>query len=158
MTAQYHLGPIDVHVRFLSPLCPPEQFSYATPGSAGIDLRACMDVQQITIGPGERHAFPTGVAMEIKTPGIAGFVYSRSGLGTKQGLAVSQGVGVIDPDYRGEIIVSLLNTSTEERTIEQGQRIAQLVFAPICRANIIPTEELSETDRGDGGFGHTGKH
>ena len=158
MTSRYHHDSIDVHVRFLSPLCPPEQFAYATPGSAGIDLRACTDAQEVTLAPGQRHAFPTGVAMDIRTPGIAGFVYSRSGLGTRQGLTVSQGVGVIDPDYRGEIIVSLLNTSPSPQTVRQGQRIAQLIFAPVHRANIIPVQELSETRRGEGGFGHTGKH
>lgn len=158
MISQYHQPPIEVHVRFLSPLCPPERFAYATPGSAGIDLRACIEAPEITLEPGERYPIPTGVAMDIRTPGIAGFIYSRSGLGTKQGLVVSQGVGVIDPDYRGELIVSLLNTSTTARTVLQGQRIAQLVFAPVHRANIVPANELSETDRGAGGFGHTGKH
>ena len=148
---------VPVKIRFLSPLCLVDTFTYATPGSAGIDLRACMDEEEITLQPGRRHAFPSGVAMECTMPGVAGFVYSRSGLGTKEGLVVSQGVGVIDPDYRGEIIVSLLNTSDQVRTVVQGQRIAQLVFQPIMRASILPVEMLSNTSRGQGGFGHTGK-
>ncbi len=95
--------------------------------------------------------------MECTMPGVAGFVYSRSGLGTKEGLVVSQGVGVSDPDYRGEIVVSLLNTSDQPRTVIRGQRIAQLVFQPIVRAEILPVATLSDTTRGAGGFGHTGK-
>ena len=147
---------IPVKVRFLSETCPPEKFNYATPGSAGIDLRACMTEAEVSIPPGGRYRFPTGIAVECTMPGVAGFVYSRSGLGTKDGLVVSQGVGVIDPDYRGEILVSLLNTSGQTRTVTQGQRIAQLVFQPIVRAEIVPQEELSDTARGAGGFGHTG--
>lgn len=148
---------VPVKIKFLSPLCTVETCTYATPGSAGIDLRACMDEDKITLPPGARHAFPCGLAVECTMPGVAGFVYSRSGLGTKEGLVVSQGVGVIDPDYRGEIIVSLLNTSNRVRTVAQGQRIAQLVFQPIVRATIVPVKNLSDTARGQGGFGHTGK-
>jgi dUTP pyrophosphatase len=147
---------VEVKVRFLSETCPPEKFTYATAESAGIDLRACMMEDEVTIPPGGRHRFPTGVAVECTMPGVAGFVYSRSGLGTKEGLVVSQGVGVIDPDYRGEILVSLLNTSDQPRTVTRGQRIAQLVFQPIVRAVIVPQQTLTETDRGAGGFGHTG--
>ena len=148
---------VDVKVKFLSNLCTPENFHYATPYSAGIDLRACIDQDQIVLAPGQRYAFPAGVAIEITKRGIAAFVFSRSGLGTKEGLVVSQGVGVIDPDYRGEIIVSLLNTSSEQRIVSRGQRIAQLVFMPVYTANIIPVSNLTPTQRGAGGFGHTGK-
>lgn len=153
--SEEHIVP--VKVRFLSPLCSVETFGYSTPGSAGIDLRACLEEEEVHIRPGERHFFPTGVAVECRMPGVAGFVYSRSGLGTKEGLMVAQGVGVIDPDYRGEIIVCLLNTSTQVRTVTRGQRIAQLVFQPIFQARIEPVSDLSETLRGAGGFGHTGK-
>ncbi|RQD65454.1 MAG: dUTP diphosphatase [Desulfonatronovibrio sp. MSAO_Bac4] len=129
---------------------------YATENSAGIDLRAFMKSEQIILKPGERYPFPTGICIEITTPGIAGFVFSRSGLGTKKGVAVSQGVGVIDPDYRGEIIVSLLNNSPENQIISRSQRIAQLVFLPFYHAEIMEASELSQTSRGAGGFGHTG--
>ncbi len=129
---------------------------YATLLSAGIDLRAFMEHEEASIAPGSRHPFPTGICIEIITPGVAAFVYSRSGLGTKSGLVVSQGVGVIDPDYRGEIIVSLLNNSFEMRTVKRSQRIAQLIFQPFFHAEIIPAKSLSDTQRGAGGFGHTG--
>jgi dUTP pyrophosphatase len=147
---------IKVKIKYLRPHLeefPPE---YSTEASAGIDLRACIDESSRTIGPGERHAFPSGLAVEIAEPGVAAFVFSRSGLGAVQGLTVSQGVGVIDPDYRGEIIVSLLNTSGEERTVERGQRIAQLLFLPYYKAELLRVSELSDTSRGGGGFGHTG--
>ena len=147
----------EVRVTFLSSVCTPENFYYATEASAGIDLRACMAEESVVVPPGDRYMFPAGIAIEIVQPGIAGFIFSRSGLGTQQGLTVSQGVGVIDPDYRGEIKVSLLNTSREERRVVQGQRIAQLVFLPFFHAHFSPVEELSPTVRGAGGFGHTGK-
>lgn len=148
---------LDVRVKFLSSLCTSENFHYATEASAGIDLRACVSPEGIVVQPGERYLFPAGIAIEIVQPGVAGFIFSRSGLGAKHGLTVSQGVGVVDPDYRGEIMVSLLNTSAQERLVEQGQRIAQLVFLPFFHAAILPVEELGATRRGAGGFGHTGR-
>lgn len=128
----------------------------ATPLAAGMDLRACMDAEEAVLPAGSRLAIPAGVAVEPLAPGAAGFVYSRSGLGTRMGLTVSQGVGVIDPDYRGEIVVSLLNTSGEERRIRRGERIAQLVFQPYFHALVEEADALGETARGAGGFGHTG--
>nr|WP_231702185.1 dUTP diphosphatase [Desulfoplanes formicivorans] len=148
---------LEVRVRFLSNACTPENFGYATDVSAGLDLRACMAEQEIVLDPGERYLFPAGIAIEITRPGIAGFVFSRSGLGAKHGLTVSQGVGVIDPDYRGEIKVSLLNTSQKQHRVLRGQRIAQLVFLPFFHTSILPVSELGRTARGDGGFGHTGE-
>ncbi|MEA4858220.1 dUTP diphosphatase [Solidesulfovibrio sp.] len=129
----------------------------ATPGSAGLDLRADIEAETLTIAPGARAAVPTGIAIEIETPGLAGFVYSRSGLGAKHGLTVAQGVGVIDPDYRGEIIVWLLNTSSEPKTIARHERIAQLILTPVVRPIVTPVEALGDTGRGDGGFGHSGR-
>lgn len=132
---------------------------YATPGSVGIDLRACLTEDEAVIPPGGRLAAPSGLAVEPLSgphPLLAGFVYSRSGLGAVQGLTVAQGVGVIDPDYRGEIKVVLLNTSNEPRTIRRGDRIAQLVFQPVFRVRLEQVEELGDTARGAGGFGHTG--
>ncbi|WMW65472.1 dUTP diphosphatase [Nitratidesulfovibrio liaohensis] len=128
----------------------------ATPLAAGMDLRACMDAEEAVLPAGSRLAIPAGVAVEPLSPGAAGFVYSRSGLGTRMGLTVSRGVGVIDPDYRGEIVVSLLNTSGEERRIRRGERIAQLVFQPYFHALVEEADALGETARGAGGFGHTG--
>ena len=152
------MNKIDVNVKFLHEVWKENQLAYATEHSAGLDLRACIDVDEIEIGPGQKAAIPAGVAIEVREPSVAGYVFSRSGLGTKEGLTVSQGVGVIDPDYRGEIKVSLLNTSQEVRRIRRGQRIAQLVFLPVFQAIIHPVEELGETARGGGGFGSTGKH
>ncbi|MBI5519715.1 MAG: dUTP diphosphatase [Desulfovibrio sp.] len=149
--------PLEVRVRFLHPVWQEHPLAYATEVSAGLDLRACFDAPAIEIPAGGRAAIPAGLAIEVMRPGIAGFVFSRSGLGTKEGLTVSQGVGVIDPDYRGEIIVSLLNTSGQTRTVERGQRIAQLVFMPVFTARLTAVDALGETARGAGGFGHTGK-
>lgn len=137
-----------------------DSLSYATPQSVGLDLRACFDASlgdSIEIAPGERFAVPSGIAIELKKEGIAGFVYSRSGLGARKGVTVSQGVGVIDPDYRGEIIVSLLNTSQEPRVLLRGERMAQLVLQPYYRAVLETVDSLTETTRGSGGFGHTGQ-
>jgi len=149
--------PLDVHVRFLHPVWDEHRLEYATDHSAGLDLRACLDTERLEIPAGGRAAIPAGIAIEILEPGVAGFVFSSSGLGTKEGLTVSQGVGVIDPDYRGQLIVSLLNTSGQPRTIERGQRIAQLVFMPVFTARLTAVDALGDTARGAGGFGHTGK-
>ena len=135
----------------------PPGFAPATTISVGIDLRACFAGEEISLAPGERAAVPSGVVIEPVVPGLAGFVYSRSGLGAKHGLVVAQGVGVIDPDYRGEIMVWLLNTSQKTMAVKQGERIAQLVFQPYVRPLIRRKEQLSETSRGSGGFGHTGQ-
>lgn len=130
---------------------------YATPSSAGMDLRACFAAEALVIPAGGRELVPTGIAIQPCAEGIAGFVYSRSGLGAKQGLTVAQGVGLIDPDYTGEIMVMLLNTSPHEREIRRGERMAQLVFQPYFRAAIQTVPALNPTERGSGGFGHTGK-
>ncbi len=129
----------------------------ATEQSAGIDLRACIDAA-VTLAPGEREKIPTGLAVEPTLPGFAGFVYSRSGLGAKKGVVVAQGVGVIDPDYRGEILVFLLNTGQEAYTVTPGERIAQIIFQPFVRPLFQPVSALGETGRGAGGFGSTGRH
>lgn len=131
--------------------------AYATPNSAGLDLRACLYEEELIVPPGERAEIPSGIAVEPRLPGVAAFVYSRSGLGAVQGLCVAQGVGVIDPDYRGEIVVFLLNTSGVERRVRRGERIAQLVFQPVLRAGLEEAETLGVTERGAGGFGHTGR-
>ncbi|MCL1915550.1 MAG: dUTP diphosphatase [Desulfovibrionaceae bacterium] len=126
-----------------------------TAEAAGFDLAADLENEK-DIPPGERLLVPTGLAIEILEPGVAGFVYARSGLGGVNGLTVAQGVGVIDPDYRGEISVPLLNTSRTAQRVNPGQRIAQLIFQPFRQALFEPAEELGHTARGAGGFGHTG--
>lgn len=126
----------------------------ATTGSAGYDLCACMDAPQ-TIEPGERCVFPSGLAAEIPA-GTAGFIFTRSGLGIKKGIHVTNGVGVIDSDYRGEIRIGLHNLSAEPYTVQPGERIAQMIIMPYFAPVIEEVTSLTETDRGAGGFGSTG--
>ncbi|MCL5286179.1 MAG: dUTP diphosphatase [Nitrospirae bacterium] len=131
--------------------------SCATPGSAGLDLRAAIK-NPVTIPPGGRHLVPSGIAVDIKDPEIVGIVASRSGLSLKHGIRVAQGIGVIDSDYHGEIGVILANDGTEPYTVVPGDRIAQLLFMPVILAELRPVEHFfGETSRGEGGFGHTGK-
>ena len=148
---------VPLHIKFLRAGGPKTAPAQATPESAGLDLRAALETPSITIEPGRRAPVGTGIAIEIGRPGIAGFVFSRSGLGAKHGLTVAQGVGVIDPDYRGEIIVWLLNTSETPVTVLDGDRIAQLVLMPVSAPVVSIVEDLSDTTRGAGGFGHTGQ-
>ena len=131
--------------------------AYATPESAGMDLRACFEQESVTVAPGQRAPVPSGICIEPRVPGVAGFIYSRSGLGAVKGLVVAQGVGVIDADYRGELTVWLYNTSDVPVTVMRGERVAQLVFQPVRRLEPRAVESLSETERGSGGFGHTGR-
>ena len=128
--------------------------TYGSEFAAGADLYACLE-EAVTIEPQQTKLIPTGLAMEIPL-GWAGLIYARSGLATKRGLAPANKVGVVDPDYRGEIMVSLHNHGTEAQTVEHGERIAQLVLTPYLTACFHEAEELSETVRGAGGFGSTG--
>ena len=127
---------------------------YGTAAAAGADLYAIVD-QPLMIAPGETVLVHTGIALEIPC-GLVGLVFARSGLATKRGLAPANKVGVIDADYRGEIMVALYNQSAEVQTIEQGERIAQLMITPFIQATFLECEELSDTARGAGGFGSTG--
>lgn len=129
--------------------------TYGTPFSAGADLYACLG-EDLVLTPGETKKVPTGIAVEIPV-GYVGLVYARSSMGTKRGLAPANKVGVIDSDYRGEILVFLHNHSREKQTVANGERIAQLVIAPVLAPAFQEVEELSETVRGTGGFGSTGK-
>lgn len=153
-----------VHIAFVRPvareLYARERENFLTPAtalSAGFDLRACLNAPETRIAPGTRLCVPTGLSVQPQQPGLAGFVYSRSGLSARDGLTVAQGVGVIDPDYTGEILVVLLNTSGEERRLARGERMAQLVFQPYVRPLWREVQELAATRRGAGGFGHTGR-
>lgn len=129
---------------------------YATPGSAAMDLHACID-EAVTIPAGGRKMIPTGLAIALPSPDYVALVYARSGLGIKHGVAPANCVGVIDSDYRGEIIVGLQNAGGSDFTVQPGDRIAQLMIAPVVRANLRMVEQLDETARGAGGFGSTGK-
>lgn len=128
--------------------------TYGSPFSAGADLYSAEE--ETIIPSGETVLIGTGLSMEIPE-GYGGFIYARSGLATKKGLAPANKVGVVDSDYRGEIKVALHNHSKEDQTIEKGERVAQLVIAPFLKAEFIEAEELSETIRGEGGFGSTGR-
>lgn len=129
--------------------------TYGTEYSAGFDLYSVSD-EEITINPHETVFIKTGLAMEIPI-GYGGFIFARSGLSTKKGLAPANKVGVIDADYRGEIMVALYNQTDEPKTIDAHERIAQMVIMPFITANFIETNELSETKRGNNGFGSTGQ-
>ncbi len=128
--------------------------TYGSEYAAGADLYACLD-SEITINPGKTYLVKTGIAMEIPV-GYAGLIYARSGLATKRGLAPANKVGVIDSDYRGEIMVSIYNQSSEPQKIEPGERIAQLVITPYITGIFNEVSDLTDTTRGEGGFGSTG--
>lgn len=129
--------------------------TYGSSSAAGADLYACLG-SSVLIKPSETAMIPTGLALEIPD-GYVGLIYARSGLACREGLAPANKVGVIDSDYRGEIVVALFNHSSEERTVEDGQRVAQLVITPYATADFILSDELGNTERGSGGFGSTGK-
>lgn len=130
---------------------------YATDGSAALDLCAALgEGEKVILHPGERKMIPTGIAIAPETSGVVAVIAARSGLGIKKGICLSNGIGVIDSDYRGEISVGLYNISTEDFTIESGDRIAQMMFMPVFAAKLIECEVLDETERGNGGFGSTG--
>ena len=129
---------------------------YATDGSAGIDLRACLD-EPLEVQPGDTHLLPTGIAIHIGDPGLAAVLLPRSGLGHKHGIVLGNLVGLIDADYQGQVLVSCWNRSRQSFTIQPGERIAQMVFVPIVRAHFEVVESFQESTRGAGGFGHSGR-
>ena len=130
--------------------------SYATPGSAGLDLRVCID-EPIQIAPFETILLPTGLAVYIADPGLAAVILPRSGLGHKHGIVLGNLVGLIDSDYQGELKISCWNRNSEHFTINPGERIAQLVFLPVVRAAFTVVDSFTETSRGEGGFGSSGR-
>ena len=128
---------------------------YATPGSAAMDLHACLD-GPVVIPTGGRSVIPTGIAIALPSPDYVALVFARSGLGIKHGVAPANCVGVIDSDYRGEVMVGLQNSGSSDFTVQPGDRIAQLMVTPVVQATIQMVDELDETQRGAGGFGSTG--
>lgn len=129
---------------------------YASAGAAAMDLHACID-EAVTLAPGGRAFLPTGIAIALPSAEYVALVFDRSGLGIKHGIALSNGVGVIDSDYRGEILVGLQNSGGTDFTIQPGDRIAQLMITPVVQASIQMVDDLDQTQRGAGGFGSTGK-
>lgn len=131
--------------------------AYATDGSAGMDLRACLETETLTVKSSETVLIPTGLAIHIADPNLAAIILPRSGLGHKHGLVLGNLVGLIDSDYQGQLFVSCWNRSDTDYTIELGERIAQLVFVPIVQVNLQAVSEFGESKRGQGGFGHSGR-
>lgn len=145
---------INVKIKLTRGMNAPE---YATDGSAALDLRAAIDEGcTVNIAPGERALIPTGIHISPETKNVVAIVAARSGLAIKKGISLSNGIGVIDSDYRGEICVGLINHGSETFTVERGDRIAQLMFMPVVLANFTVCTELDDTERGAGGFGSTG--
>ena len=129
---------------------------YATDGSAGLDLRACLQ-ETITLNPGDTQLIPTGMAIYIEDPSLAAMILPRSGLGHKHGIVLGNLVGLIDSDYQGELMVSCWNRGDTPFTIEIGERLAQLILVPVVQAKFEQVEEFTATERGAGGFGHSGR-
>lgn len=130
--------------------------AYATEGSAGLDLRACLD-EALTVEPGQTHLIPTGIAIHIADKGLAATILPRSGLGHKHGIVLGNLVGLIDSDYQGQLMVSVWNRGHSTFSIEPGDRIAQLVFVPVVQADFNIVSDFDASDRGEGGFGHSGR-
>ncbi|WP_207061795.1 dUTP diphosphatase [Motiliproteus sp. SC1-56] len=131
--------------------------SYATPGSAGMDLRALVD-EPTVLEPGQTRLIPTGLAIHIEDPKLCAMLLPRSGLGHKHGVVLGNLVGLIDSDYQGQLMVSCWNRGQASYTIQPGERIAQMVLVPVVQADFEIVEEFSDSDRGAGGFGHSGSH
>jgi dUTP pyrophosphatase len=129
---------------------------YATAGSAGMDLRACLD-KPLVLEPGKAELIPTGLAIYVEDPGLAAVILPRSGLGHKHGIVLGNLVGLIDSDYQGQLMVSCWNRGREPFTVQPGDRIAQLIVVPVVQVELKVVEEFAATERGAGGFGHSGR-
>jgi len=149
------MKPIDV--RILDPRLKQQMPVYATVGSAGLDLRACIE-STLEIRPGETHLVPSGIAVHLADPGLAAVVLPRSGLGHKHGIVLGNLVGLIDSDYQGQIFVSVWNRGSQPFTLNPMERIAQLVVIPVVQVKLNVVEAFEDSGRGAGAFGSTGKH
>lgn len=146
-----------IDVRILDPRIAQQMPAYATPGSAGLDLRACLDAP-LTLAPNAWQLVPTGIAMHLADPGYAALILPRSGMGHKHGIVLGNLVGLIDSDYQGQLMVSAWNRSPVAFTIEPMERIAQLVIVPVVQAQFNPVDDFVASERGAGGYGSTGTH
>ena len=146
-----------IDVRILNPRLRDQLPQYATPGSAGLDLRACLDTP-LTLVPGQTELIPAGMAIHIADPGLAAIILPRSGLGHKHGIVLGNLVGLIDSDYQGQLFVSTWNRGSASFTINPMERLAQLVVVPVVQVGFNVVDEFVGSDRGAGGFGSTGKH
>lgn len=147
----------NVAVKILDPRMKDQLPAYATTGSAGLDLRACLDAP-LVLKPGETQLVPTGLAIHIADPGYAALILPRSGLGHKHGIVLGNLVGLIDSDYQGQLMVSTWNRGQGEFTLNPMERLAQLVIVPVLQVGFEVVEEFGDSERGAGGFGSTGKH
>lgn len=146
-----------IDVKILDPRMKEQLPAYATPGSAGLDLRACLDAP-LVIEPGATHLVPTGLAIHIADPGYAAMILPRSGMGHKHGIVLGNLVGLIDSDYQGQLMVSTWNRGQTVFTLNPMERLAQLVIVPVLQVGFKVVEEFDSSERGAGGFGSTGKH
>jgi len=146
-----------IDIRILDPRLKDRLPAYATPGSAGLDLRACIE-HVMTIQPGEAHLIPTGIAMHLADPGLAALVLPRSGLGHKHGIVMGNLVGLIDSDYQGQIFLSCWNRGQAPFLLNPMERIAQLVVIPVVQVGFNVVDDFEQSGRGANGFGSTGKH
>jgi dUTP pyrophosphatase len=147
---------LSIDFKILNPLIKDHIPTYASEGSAGLDLRACVN-DPLVIDPGNTELIPTGISIFIQDPGYAGLILPRSGLGHKHGIVLGNLVGLIDSDYQGELFISTWNRGTTSFTINSLDRIAQLVIVPVSQATFNLVSDYSKSDRGEGGFGSTGK-
>jgi dUTP pyrophosphatase len=146
-----------IDVKILDPRLKDQPPHYATPGAAGLDLRACIDAP-LVIAPGETHLVPSGLAIHLADPGLAAMILPRSGLGHKHGIVLGNLVGLIDSDYQGQIFVSTWNRGSVPFTLNPLERLAQLVVVPVLQVAFNVVDDFDQSERGDGGFGSTGKH
>ncbi|MBC3880664.1 dUTP diphosphatase [Undibacterium sp. LX40W] len=147
----------NIDLKILDPRMKDQLPAYGTPGSAGLDLRACID-EAITIQPGETVLIPTGLAIHIGDPGYAAMILPRSGMGHKNGIVLGNLVGLIDSDYQGQLMVSTWNRGQNAFTLNPMERLAQLIIVPVLQVGFNIVEEFGESKRGEGGFGSTGKN
>jgi dUTP pyrophosphatase len=146
-----------IAVKILDPRMKDQLPAYATPGSAGLDLRACID-DAMTISPGQTVLIPTGLAIHLADPNFAAMILPRSGMGHKNGIVLGNLVGLIDSDYQGQLMISTWNRGLVEFTLQPMERLAQLIIVPVVQAAFEVVDEFSDSERGSGGFGSTGKH
>jgi len=146
-----------IDLKILDPRVAGQLPHYATPGSAGLDLRACLDAP-LVLNPGETRLIPTGLAIHLNDPGYAAMLLPRSSLGHKHGVVLGNLVGLIDSDYQGQLMVSMWNRGQTPFTVEPFERMAQMVIVPVVQAEFRVVEEFGDSDRGEGGFGSTGRH
>ncbi len=147
----------NIDLKILDPRMKDQLPAYGTPGSAGLDLRACIDAP-ITIAPGETVLIPTGLAIHIADPAYAAMILPRSGMGHKNGIVLGNLVGLIDSDYQGQLMISTWNRGQNAFTLNPMERLAQLIIVPVVQVGFNIVEEFGDSERGEGGFGSTGKH